>query len=327
MSFLQTRYRLYFIRAKKQLIVLIVTVVVVMMAGGIYYYKAPISSFVWHSFRIIPDTALMYSKDAEIARSIGYYYFNGGAYDLLKARNAFEKALVLDPGIPEAHYQIARIYFLNGSFNRAIIEINKEMEINPDLPNSYYVRGLIYGYRNYKGDLERAEADFKYFTELESGEWAGYNDLAWIQIKRAHFNDARDTILLAFERLHEEKKERNVWLWTSLGVAYLNLEDYNKAKEAFLRAQSISEKIDAQFFWAAYPGNDSRNAETSFKQFQAVLHFNLGVVHEKLGESVEAVKEYSSYLALLPKGRSFPQEYEIKQKIEELSQLARPHGK
>ena len=93
-------------------------------------------------------------------------------------------------------YQISRIYFLKGDFNSALDEINKELKLRPEIPNSYYVRGLILGYR---GNFREAESDFFKFIKLIPSQWAGYNDLAWIQVKLKKFQDAKETILKSFK--------------------------------------------------------------------------------------------------------------------------------
>jgi tetratricopeptide (TPR) repeat protein len=248
---------------------------------------------------------------------LGRYYFNGGAYDLEKALRAYESALTLNPDIRLAHYQIARIHFLRGDFYRALEEINKELVLHPEIPNSYYVRGLINGYA---GRFSEAEADFMKFIDLVPWQWAGYNDLAWVLAKQGRFKEVRDMMDLAFERLPGAKM-RNPWLWTTLGIAQLNLKDYNEAKDAFLNARALSDKMSAEDFWSAYPGNDPRGAEPAFQQFRAALHFNLGIVYEKLGELEKAKEAYHAYLSLLPKDPflQLPQRNEIKRRILKLN--------
>ncbi|OGF92316.1 hypothetical protein A3H05_00385 [Candidatus Giovannonibacteria bacterium RIFCSPLOWO2_12_FULL_43_26] len=71
-------------------------------------------------------------KDAAEAIRLGNYYFNNGAYDLEKAEEAFRRALKADPKILWGHYQLARIYFVKGEKDKALEEINKELEANPE---------------------------------------------------------------------------------------------------------------------------------------------------------------------------------------------------
>lgn len=263
--------------------------------------------------RIGFPVAIFFNHDAALAMKMGDYYFNGGAYNLDFAERAYKNALAADSEFPFGHYQLARVAFIKGNFTAAIDEIEKELRRYPDHPNAYYVRGLINGY---EGRYLAAANDFSRFIEKVPSQWAGYNDLAWIQTKLGDFKGVKKTISLSFERLPYEKS-RNPWLWISLGVAYLNTGEYNKSEKALIVAEKIVEKMDKKYFWSAYPGNDPREAENAFRQFRSVLHLNLGIVSEKLGKLIQAETEYRSYLSLVS-GNEWPRKEEIKKKINEL---------
>lgn len=268
----------------------------------------------WQRFNR-PDIALvLIRRDAKLALELGNYYFNGGAYDLGAAERAFLQALAIDPNVKRAHYQISRIRFLRGHFIKALEEVNQEMRMHPEIPNSYYVRGLINGYM---GHFAEAETDFSKFVELVPLQWAGYNDLVWILAKRGKFQEAKDVILAAFDKLPGEKT-RNPWLWTSLGVASLNLKDYNYARDAFLKALTITNTMSPQYFWSAYPGNDPRDAEMAWQRFRGTLHFNLGVTHEKLKEYSRAKVAYQTYLSSLT-GEAREEKKGVEKKLSELN--------
>jgi len=272
-----------------------------------------LANFVWQKYRIANLAILLDKNDSDLAMQIGNYYFNGGAYNLDRAKKSYESAFNLKPDIQLAHYQISRIYFLKGDFNSALDEINKELKLRPEIPNSYYVRGLILGYR---GNFREAESDFFKFIKLIPSQWAGYNDLAWIQVKLKKFQDAKETILKSFKNIPLEK-DRNPWLWTSLGIAYLNLGEYNKAKEAFLSAEEKTNKINADYFWSAYPGNNPKQAENAYSQFKSILNLNLALVYEKLGDFKKSKIKYEEYLKFIPLG-PFPSEAEIEERISEM---------
>jgi Tfp pilus assembly protein PilF len=208
---------------------------------------------------------------------IGNYHFNGviggGEYNLEIAKKAYQKAISINPKILWGHYQLARIYFVKGEKEKALEEINKELEANPENLRSLYVRGLIYGYRNYLGDLVLAENDFRNFTHWAPKEWAGYNDLAWILAKQGKYKETRDTIFESFGKV--QGGTENVWLQNSLGVAYLNLKDYKNAKIAFIKAKAIAEKMSVSEWQRAYPGNDLEESGEAFPLFKDAIEQNL----------------------------------------------------
>lgn len=272
--------------------------------AGVFFLTGFFAVLFWGSFdplyalgtRLgLPSFALRMTQDSRTAVSIGNYYFNGGAYDLAVAKNAYGRALALDAEIPLAHYHLADIAFVEGRLVEALAEINREIELHPEIPNSFYVRGLIYGYLP---DYGRAEADFEKFTELVPRQWAGYNDLAWVQIKQEKFKEAAETILAGFTAI-PGIEARNPWLWTTLGVARLNVKEYNRSKDALLKALHIAGNIDANYFWGAYPGNDPRLAGSAYQQFLASIHFNLSIVHEKLGDGEAALDHRNQYQAIM----------------------------
>lgn len=169
--------------------------------------------------------------DARLAVEIGNYYFNGpafakgygghspasaaaladsGAYDLDRARAFFERAIAIDPRVPYAWHQLARIDFARRDFAKALGEIDRQIEIHGDsLPNAYYVRGLVNGY---SGDLAAAEQDFR--NALEKGDrthWAIHNDLAWIYFREGKYREAEE-----ISRRGLQWNEGNFWLLNSL---------------------------------------------------------------------------------------------------------------
>ncbi len=285
---------------------------------GIFLYRSNIALFAWNNYKADKIVVLLEKKDATLYMKMGYYYFGGGAYDLVKAEKYFLQALEIEDTIPYAHFQLGRIYFINGKFWRSIEELNTELKIHPEIKRAHYVLGLVYGYRGYAGDLENAESHFKKFIEWAPSTWAGYNDLAWIEIRLEKYKEAKGTTNEAFKKI-SWTSDTNPWLWTTLGIAELNLKDYTKSRDAFLKARRISEKLTAQYFISAYPGNDPRNADTMFNQYKATISFNLGVVYEKLGDTKNAKREYEEYLKMIPEG-PFPNKNEITQKIKNLSE-------
>lgn len=226
----------------------------------------------------LPQAALFLVKgDDELSLLLGNYYFGmvpgQGAYDPQRAERAYKKAVALNPRATLAHFQLARIYFLRKELDKALQEINKELELNPENFRSLYVRGLIYGHRVKLGDLESAEKDFRRFVQWAPLEWAGHNDLAWVLLKRGEYRLAKEAIQNSFSRLPEAKE--NPWLLNSLGVAELNLREYDNAKSSLENALLYISRLTLQDWQNAYPGNDPRAAEAGLSAFRGAIQKNL----------------------------------------------------
>ena len=208
--------------------------------------------------------------DPKLEMQTGNYYFNGGAYDLEKAQGAFKRALQAEPKILWGHYQLARIYFVKGEKEKALKEINKELEANPANLRSLYVRGLIYGS---SGKLAEAEIDFKRFVVWFPSEWAGYNDLAWILAKEGKYKEAKEVLLESLKKA--ARAEENPWIWNSLGVAELNLGEYANARKSFTKAKESASMLPLKDWQDAYPGNNPVESERGLSDFKRAIEENL----------------------------------------------------
>lgn len=242
-----------------------------------------LANFVWQKYRWPQAALLLNRSDTDLAMFIGNYYFNGvvggGQYNSDVAKKAFEKAVSINPKILWGHYQLARIYFVKGNFYKALEEINKELEFNPENLRSLYVRGLIYGYRNQAGDLLKAEADFRRFTFWAPKEWAGYNDLAWVLSKQGKYVEAEKTISAAFKEIKDA--QGNPWLWNALGVAQLNLRKYSGAADSFKKAKELAVGLTAKDWVRAYPGNNPSAGGAGLSAFLKAISENLNRAENK----------------------------------------------
>lgn len=232
-----------------------------------------LANFIWQKYRSPNLALLIVRNDADLAMFIGNYYFNGGNYDLGKAKAAFEKALRIDSSVLGPRYQLARVYFLNGDYAGALDFINEELKLHPDFKRSHYVRGLIYGYN---GDLARAEEDFKMFLEWDPRSWAGYNDLAWIYFRQGNYLKVKETALTGLQWNSD-----NPWLLTSYGVAMLNTGERKTAGAILTKALSAAQKLTLEDWQKAYPGNHPSIAPEGLNTLIGTIRKNIQLTVDK----------------------------------------------
>ncbi len=212
----------------------------------------------------------------DFAMRKGRYYFNGGAYDLKKAERWYRAVLWFSSSMPLAHYQLSRIYFVEGRMEEALREVNKELKLRPMFGRAYYMRGLIDGYAK---NLDAAEADFKkilelgkldeYAESLDATGWAVYNDLSWVQFQRGEYGAVEKTA-----RKGLEEYPHNPWLLNSLGLGLMNLKKTKEAKTIFDEALIQAEKLTAENVQRAYPGNDPQGAKEKRQTIIQQIRFN-----------------------------------------------------
>lgn len=231
-------------------------------------YKNTVRALFYHQHQ-----ALAYYfnyQDPQLAIFIGNYYFGGEAYDLNRAQKSYERALVLTPNIRLAHYQLARIYFVEGDLPGALKHINEELQIDPLTLRSLYVRGLI---KLSQHDLRGSEADFRAFTQWAPGEWGGYNDLSFVLAKEGKYAESEAVVRQAFIKVPNAKEVS--WLWNSLGLAQLNQYKFKDAVVSFTHALTMSDAVTSKVWRRAYSGNDPAGDTTSIVTYQQAIKTNL----------------------------------------------------
>lgn len=237
---------------------------------GFFASRDVLAEVAWRKYKKPAAALLLVYRNAELPMEIGNFYFGGREYDLSLAERAYRKAARTDPKILWGHYQLARIHFLKGGFDKALEEINKELAANPENLRSLYVRGLIYGF---SGKLTEAENDFRRFIEWATKEWAGYNDLGWILSKQGKHQEALAVIEGAFREIADA--EENPWLWNSRGVMELNLGMHVRASVSFEHARELAEGLTIADWMRSYPGNNPLQAEDGLQKFRNAIKENI----------------------------------------------------
>lgn len=214
-------------------------------------YRSSLAFFALDRLHMPGVASLLDPRDSSLAYKIGNFYLGENAHDLEKAEKYYKKALELGYAEPAyLYFGLSRAYFFEGRYNKAIEAINETMRLNPSIRNTYYMRGLIYGYKN---SLPEAEADFSKFLELKPESWAGANDLAWIYFRQGKFVEVKTLMEQALIYNPE-----NPWLHNSLGVALLNTGNKEGARAAFEEALTAFKAMTPGEWGRAYPGNDAR---------------------------------------------------------------------
>jgi tetratricopeptide (TPR) repeat protein len=252
-------------------------VILLVLVGMLFFYPASLSRFFWEELSSPLLALLLPHDDAPLVMEIGTYYFGIGVYDLFRAKHAFQKAVAIEPSILWGHYQLARILFVEGEWAKALEEINEELDQNPENLRSLYVRGLIYASMGY---IEDAVKDFEHFVLWAPTEWAGYNDLAWVLAKEGENEKVVAVIERAFEKVPGTKE--NPWLLNTLGVAYLNSKEYEKAHDLFAEAEHFADSLSLSAWSVAYPGNSPDSHASGLEAFRAAIEVNKETARDKM---------------------------------------------
>lgn len=237
--------------------------------------------YVWEHYQAGSLALFLDQSDTGLALGIGDYYFGNQLavnskehpYDLSLAKKASEKAIKINASVAFAHYMRGRIEFVQGNFNGALADFNKELSLYPTNKRPLYMRGLVYAYRGQEGDLLLAENDFRAFVTWAPTEWAGYNDLAFVFAKEKKYNEAALTLKEGITKANGGAT--NPWLWNALGVMELNLNQPKEAVSALIQAQKFASSLTDANWRRAYPGNNPSTAQTGLESMKAGIARNV----------------------------------------------------
>ena len=222
-------------------------------------------------FCVTTFTLLASNRDA-ILRRIGYETFGGCCYNLTIAKWAYTSLLSKDDSMSGqwTNHQLARIYFVQGDYNTALLYIDREIALYPDNLNAYYIKGLIYGFMN---DNHDAIETFKYYTS-RTHTWAGHNDLAWLQFKIGDYQGALDTIDKVINTYPD-----NVWILNTRAIALYNLHRIDEAKITISRDKLELTKMTPARWGASYPGNDPSIYTKGLQQMKQSVEDNYKLIY------------------------------------------------
>ena len=169
-----------------------------------------------------------------------------------------------------AHYQLARTYFIRGILYDAIDEAETELKIYPDDTVAYYLLGLTYGYMD--RTYEAIDA-FSQYIEAHPETWAGRNDKAWLEFRLGDIDGALATIEPIADNFRYTP-----WVQNTYCALLLNKEDLAMAETVCTHAKEAIDKMTAEDWGRAYPGNDPRTYGDGLKAMKASIESNLEIL-------------------------------------------------
>lgn len=197
------------------------------------------------------------------------------AYDPALAEYWLVEALKQDPQNALAHYQFARVSFLQGEFIRALYEIDSAISLYEEgHAPSFYMKGLIFGYM---GRHEDAAENFERYLALAGDNWAALNDYAWTLLQAGRIEEA----LKAAERGLLSAPE-NPWLLNTAAVALFESGNTELALERATAARAATAVLTEADWLVAYPGNDPSIAKEGVETMRRSTEENVHKIEEAL---------------------------------------------
>jgi len=183
---------------------------------------------------------------------------------------------------------IANIYWYygnneikNGNVDKAIELYHQSIEYDPYLSGAYYALGEIA--LNIEKDFDLAE---NYYKKAE--RYADYPNLpqhfAAIYVRKKEFSQAIPRIIQAIS--YQGKEEKKVGLYSSLGNAYLAVNDDKKAENAFQNALEIDPNSVDAHYWLARMYLDQKKEEQALFHLEQIVSIAPESTKAKLSQGI-----------------------------------------
>jgi TolB-like protein/Tfp pilus assembly protein PilF len=143
-------------------------------------------------------------NSADVYSIMGYVH--EAKYESEKAYESFKKAILIQPNWWEPHYSLADFYNSRGLYHLAIKYRTKAIELNPLYPSSYVRRSI---YFSYIGELNKAEIDLQKALEINPDHRTAPGYYGYILILLEKYDEA-EIIITKREKIHPNSSSNSL---------------------------------------------------------------------------------------------------------------------
>jgi len=180
----------------------------------------------------------IYPDEKEIHYGLGEAYFHFGRGERLKALDAFEEALNLDPEFSLAYHHIFDIYYMKKMDNKAIRVANRLINSNPDKASGYRFLAAVYGQ---KGELDKSIKNYEKAAKLNKGNYESIVLQGWAYRIGGKYEEALNEYSELFK-----PDVPTVWIYRgkfASSFVYAEQGQYKKAIQLTHEARKMGRRI------------------------------------------------------------------------------------
>ena len=164
--------------------------------------------------------------------NLRHYEFTRDPKYFQQAEIACHRALTLNGSLWEVRVALGNLYYINGQYEQAVVELEAAVEQQPNAVNAYLTLAGVYAAQN---RLELAEAIFMRAEEVESGFWGVHRLIGHFYFDQSRFAEAIER----YKKVAELAPDNSVG-FDNLGNTYLAIGELRLAEEALNRAATPS---------------------------------------------------------------------------------------
>ena len=195
------------------------------------------------------------------------------------------------------------VYLAGNQTSKALEQFLKALEIYPDDPILHYDLALTY---DMKGDLDKTEYHLKKSVKLKPDYSNAYNYLGFVYFRLGRVNEAIEAYNKALDNLlYLNPQDAHL----NLGVAYLSLKQYQKAKVHLEEAIRLVPDFAAAYHSLGKTYEGLRQYDKARTSYEKAVEFNpnyseaylsLGKLLYRSGERQKAIKAFDKVMRLDP---------------------------
>ncbi len=219
------------------------------------------------------------------------------------AKNAWTNCATSDPDAIDCRINLAKLHASIQNYEPALKYLNELIAIDEFYAPAYLYKGIVV--REAKQDTTLAIQYFQKATELDQ-DYIEALDLMGVSLA-----SRGDTLAQYYYKRILKIQPRNADIWYKLGVHYMDIDEVNRAIEAYTQATIINPKHADSFYNLGYiftvkVPNYQEALSYYSKSIKAKpdnnykAHYGRGYAYEMLGDVINAEKEYRKTLAMLP---------------------------
>jgi tetratricopeptide (TPR) repeat protein len=239
-------------------------------------------------FRILNEITEKYPKEKEAHYLLARQYRYRRQYD--KAILEFQKAIELDPNYGRALNSLALTYMNNiENFEKAIEYFERYVSVSPGEPNPINSLGMTHFL---KGELDKAIAKFKEALELKSDFIFSNWYIAYTYALKEEYDETMKWINQYIELVPSKGEKARGHYWKAfylswLGSFDLSLGELRKAADLYKEVENYSwiSQTERMRGWVYYEKGD---LELSLKHFKNWFDYHIK-------DSPGSIRSYSSY--------------------------------
>lgn len=220
-----------------------------------------------------------------------------------EARNRWTQCANVDPENIDCRLNLVKLHASIQNFEPALKYANELIEIDEYFAPAYLYKGIIA--RDSRHDTDLALQYLQKATDLDQENVEALDLLAVTLASRG------DTLAQYYYKRILAIEPNNAKIYYKLGVHYMNIDELNRAIEAYTKATQLNPN-DADSFYNLgyiftvkvkdyhealdyYSKSIKANPNQNYK-----AHYGKGYAYEMLGDVINAKKEYLKTLELLP---------------------------